>query len=350
MPKVQGVNVPGTIVPVYAGDTYPVIDPQYGIDGWRFATSRAARNAIPNSLRREGMPVYCSSDQVVYQLNPPGQSGWTGTDDDWTVFGNFQPYQAPSFATFQIRSQGAIVVTGSAVGGSVTFIWTDVFPGSIALNSISITDTTTSTVIASGLSDTGSHAATIPTVNLGSPGSHVWTIAATDVKGNAISMAFAVTWVAPLNQTYYVNNATGNDSNNGTSSGTPWLTIQHAVDHGLGPGDTVNIAAGSGPYAGFVLGWNTFGQPSGAAGHPITFNFAAGATINSRNIHTLDAIDMEGNSYITINGATIVNSGTVTRMGIRCSAPGRDRQLWIDGHELHHRGRGTHRHLRRILQ
>ncbi len=62
---------------------------------------------------------------------------------------------------------------------------------------------------------------------------------------------------------YYVDDAIGSDSNNGTSTGTPWKTVQHAADTAVA-GDTVNIRAGS--YDEFVTCGN-----SGTAVNPIIF-------------------------------------------------------------------------------
>lgn len=62
--------------------------------------------------------------------------------------------------------------------------------------------------------------------------------------------------------TYYVNGATGSNSNDG-SSGSPWLTIQHAANTAVA-GDTVNVLAGT--Y------YETISFPnSGTSGSPITF-------------------------------------------------------------------------------
>ena len=45
--------------------------------------------------------------------------------------------------------------------------------------------------------------------------------------------------------TYYVNAATGNDSNNGTSAASPLLTIQKALDKASAPGDIILVSAGT---------------------------------------------------------------------------------------------------------
>lgn len=45
--------------------------------------------------------------------------------------------------------------------------------------------------------------------------------------------------------TYYVNAATGNDTNNGTSSSTPFQTIQKGLDKANSPGDIILVSAGT---------------------------------------------------------------------------------------------------------
>ena len=52
-----GVSVYGFIAPSTTGDTYAVIDPIYGIDGFRNVNSISEMNAIPNERRRAGMQV-----------------------------------------------------------------------------------------------------------------------------------------------------------------------------------------------------------------------------------------------------------------------------------------------------
>lgn len=105
---------------------------------------------------------------------------------------------------------------------------------------------------------------------------------------------------------------TGSDSAAGTAS-APWKTLQHAADM-VKAGDVVSVQAGA--YAGFQMGFS--GQQSGVAGSPITFAAQPGAVINAPNAKTSDGIDLEGVSYITIQGFTINNpNGTITRAGIR---------------------------------
>ncbi len=110
---------------------------------------------------------------------------------------------------------------------------------------------------------------------------------------------------APL-RTFYVA-PTGDDTANG-SSATPWKTLQRAAQNAQ-PGDL--IIARPGRYAGLYL------SQSGTAANPITFQGEPGAIIDSRNPTTTDGINLEGASYIVIEGLSLQNGGTITRAGIR---------------------------------
>ena len=111
--------------------------------------------------------------------------------------------------------------------------------------------------------------------------------------------------------TYYVA-ASGNDGNAGTAA-APWQTLQHAANQ-VQAGDTVMVQAGS--YVGFVLGWNY--PQDGTASAPISFIANPGVIITSRDNETADGIDIEGPSYIIVDGFTVNNAdGSITRAGIR---------------------------------
>jgi hypothetical protein len=111
--------------------------------------------------------------------------------------------------------------------------------------------------------------------------------------------------------TYYVSSG-GQNSNIGSQS-FPWATIQYAADQVIA-GDTVIVQPGN--YAGFLLGWDD--GKSGIPGDPIVFKASPGATVISNNTHTDDGINLEGSSYVVIDGFTINNTGgSITRAGIR---------------------------------
>jgi|WetSurMetagenome_2_1015567.scaffolds.fasta_scaffold00148_9 parallel beta-helix repeat protein len=110
---------------------------------------------------------------------------------------------------------------------------------------------------------------------------------------------------------YVDGSSAGNDTYAGTSA-APWKTLQHAADN-VGPGDTVIVRPGS--YAGFVMGWDN--PQNGTASAPIAFLAQKGAVITSRNNKTADGINLEGASYVVLDGFTVKNAGTITRAGIR---------------------------------
>lgn len=78
-----GVEVFGFISPSDTTDTYPVIDPLYGIDGLRNVNTLTDLNNIPTLRRRAGMVVGVSGGTTYYKLNSPP---WTNTLSDWSIF------------------------------------------------------------------------------------------------------------------------------------------------------------------------------------------------------------------------------------------------------------------------
>ncbi len=107
--------------------------------------------------------------------------------------------------------------------------------------------------------------------------------------------------------TYYVAPPPGgNDGNTGTL-GAPWATLQHAAD-AVQPGDTVQVRAGS--YAGGYF------ETSGTAELPIVLENYPGESpsITDDNPTTPDGINLEGASYMTVQGFTVNGR---TRAGIR---------------------------------
>ena len=78
-----GVEVFGFISPSEPTDTYPVIDPIYGIDGLRNVNTISDLDNIPELRRRAGMVVGVSGGTAYYKLNP---SPWDFNFSDWSVF------------------------------------------------------------------------------------------------------------------------------------------------------------------------------------------------------------------------------------------------------------------------
>ena len=78
-----GVQVFGFISPSDTTDQYPVIDPLYGIDGFRNVDTLSDLNNIPTLRRRAGMVVGVSGGTTYYKLNLPP---WNNTISDWSNF------------------------------------------------------------------------------------------------------------------------------------------------------------------------------------------------------------------------------------------------------------------------
>jgi parallel beta-helix repeat protein len=94
---------------------------------------------------------------------------------------------------------------------------------------------------------------------------------------------------------------TGSDLSAGTAA-APWRTLQHAANV-VGPGDRVTVRPGN--YTGFDL------RRSGTASAPITFFAEPGVLINvasqvrQKDGVYLDGINLEGASYIAIDGFNV---------------------------------------------
>ena len=106
-----------------------------------------------------------------------------------------------------------------------------------------------------------------------------------------------------LGETSYVA-PDGNDASAGTAE-APWRTLQHAADS-VAAGDTVVVRTGE--YAGFDL------RTSGTPGAWIRFTAEPGVRIVSENPVTDDGINLEGASYVAVEGFTVEG---MARNGIR---------------------------------
>jgi len=102
-----GVEVVGFISPTDPLDTYPVIDPLYGIDGFRNVNTLSDLDIIPELRRRAGMVVGVSGGTAYYKLN---SSPWNFDFTDWSVFN-----------TGGSVSGNYLPLSGGTVTGSTTF-------------------------------------------------------------------------------------------------------------------------------------------------------------------------------------------------------------------------------------
>lgn len=116
---------------------------------------------------------------------------------------------------------------------------------------------------------------------------------------------------ATSSKTYYVS-GTGNDSNDGLTTTTAFLTLQQAANNVSAPGDTVYVMngtyTGTDPTKEVLVIW----EKVGSATAPITFKAYPGhkPIIKSQNPY---AINVVGSSYLVIEGLQLVgNNDNVT--------------------------------------
>jgi parallel beta-helix repeat protein len=124
-----------------------------------------------------------------------------------------------------------------------------------------------------------------------------------DIRGT-ILVAIVVVVASNAPAAEFVVATTGSDAAAG-SAAAPWRTLQHAADV-VGPGDRVTVRAGN--YTGFYL------DTSGTAAAPITFFAEPGVLVNQRNATTADGINLEGASYVVIDGFAVTG---MPRAGVR---------------------------------
>jgi hypothetical protein len=133
------------------------------------------------------------------------------------------------------------------------------------------------------------------TVDTSKAGTYTLTYNVSDSAGNAATPVTRTVKVGSTTGTqYYVNTATGSNTNNGTSPTTPWKTIQKAANT-MPAGSTCNVAPGN--YAERVKI-----TKSGTATSPITFK-ASGA-----GVYVKRGFEIKGSStvkYVVIDGFEI---------------------------------------------
>lgn len=88
----ENIPVSGLLTPVFTNDNYPIIDPIYGIDGFRNLSSTQSMFDLPLEKRRAGMVVGVAdsiNNNVYYYKLKPQNSGVTWSIGDATNWDSF---------------------------------------------------------------------------------------------------------------------------------------------------------------------------------------------------------------------------------------------------------------------
>lgn len=104
------------------------------------------------------------------------------------------PAITPNFTSFYIDSESTDREIGLGTTTTPTFIWNIANATDLEPNTITIADTTSSTVLAASLANDGTETIFASAVSKSSPGTNVWTISAEDSDGNSFSRKFSISW------------------------------------------------------------------------------------------------------------------------------------------------------------
>jgi hypothetical protein len=298
-----GVEVFGFISPSSVNDTYPVIDPLYGIDGFRNVNSISDLNTIPELRRRAGMVVGVSGGTTYYKLN---SSPWNYTISDWSIFnsggggtvsGEYLPLSGGTVTGSTIFTNGLTANTISATTYQNLPLDIRVTGGTYTNGSVTFTNNTGGTFTVSGFSTSNATQFTGGTVT-----------GATNFTGGLTANT--------ISATTYVNLPTDIRVTGGTfSSGT--ITFRNNTGGtfnvtGVTSADTFTTAF---TYSNnvFTIGRNQ-NQPSLTA----TINTVTGWTVNgiltvtgNTSLQTFTATTATVSSNLTVAGSSALN-GTIS--------------------------------------
>ncbi|SHO43792.1 carbohydrate binding domain-containing protein [Anaerocolumna xylanovorans] len=134
--------------------------------------------------------------------------------------------------------------------------------------------------------------------------------------------------------TYYVDSVSGNDSNNGTSSSTPWKTVSKVNAKTFAAGDKILFKAGS------VFNGQLYPLGSGAAGSPIVIDmYGTGSKpiINGGGVLG-GAVKLYNQSYWEINNLEVTNtaaSPALDLVGIKVFGTSTQNHIYIQNCDIH---------------
>jgi hypothetical protein len=181
--------------------TNVIFDPRFGAVPLFCVADTDQRNLIPFDQRREGCLAFVFQPAQVWQALP---EPWNHTDSDWGPFCT-GGYLAPAFTAFDIQGQATAIEVGDTIlGTNRNFEWNTSNSGNVQANSISITDTTSSVVLASGLANDGTEILSFTDITQTTLANQIWTIDGVNTHGGHFNRTFEVDWLFNI---YAGNNA-----------------------------------------------------------------------------------------------------------------------------------------------
>lgn len=154
-----------------------------------------------------GVGFYTNSTPVPQPLGGI-QTGTTFNNVSLTAMFDalLYPYQLPSFSSFSLNESSPVEVGYTISSGSKTFTWTTTNSSSLVPNSVSIEDTTDSTILATGLANDGTENISISSIQYLTDSSHIWSISAQDTHSGSLSRTYTIDWYWKI---YYGEHASG---------------------------------------------------------------------------------------------------------------------------------------------
>ena len=139
-------------------------------------------------------------------------------------------------------------------------------------------------------------------------------------KSLSLTLALTVLTVLsnPVAATHYYVSPTGSDSNNGTSTSTPWMTIGQVNRFVFSPGDHVYFQGGQ-SFTGCVIFSNATNVPASSASTPfVVGSYGTGnATLLSNCPGTTNAlVTIDGVSGFILAKLILSANGTATQFGV----------------------------------
>lgn len=131
------------------------------------------------------------------------------------------------------------------------------------------------------------------------------------VKTLVFTVVFCMAASENFATTYYVNAATGNDANNGTSAATALLTVQKGLDKASSPGDIILVSAGT-------YKQNLVWKFSGTAAAKITLQKNGSGTVYLKSADASASPVLQITNFSNI----IVDGFTITRDNVKNNAQG----------------------------